>query len=63
MVQDSNGAGKGDQRRPSQIGREEEDLRWALASGHITFCQFEKRYNQLLKEGKIIRSGRTLKGP
>jgi len=28
--------------------------------GGMTFVQFEKRYKQLVKEGKITRSGRKI---
>lgn len=51
---------KGSSRRPSQTGREEENLRYCLAIGKITFLQFERRYNELLKEGKVTRSGRRI---
>jgi len=53
-------AGKGDARRPRQISIEEERLRWKYACGGMTFAQFEKRYKQLVKEGKITRSGRKI---
>ena len=52
---------KGDWRRPCQIGREELAIRNLLAFGKITFTEFEIKYNKLLKEGKIIRSGRPVK--
>ncbi len=52
---------KGSKRRPSSITREEESLRWQLAFGKITFQQFEKKYKELLKEGKIKRNGRIIK--
>lgn len=53
--------GKGDTRRPSQIGREEEQLNWALALKKITFATWKKRWKKLLQEGKITRSGRIVK--
>lgn len=52
---------KGSTRRPAQVSREEENLRWALATGKITFKHFERRYNELLKEGKIHRNRKVLK--
>lgn len=52
--------GKGDKRRPPRIGKHEEDLRWALAMGLITFKHYENRYNELLHEGKITRDGRKV---
>lgn len=60
MSSGSSSAGKGDTQRPSQIGKEEEQLRWALANKQITFKEFETRFRKLLHEGKIVRSGRVL---
>lgn len=54
-------AGKGDGRRPSQIGSEEEALRYALAEGKITREQFLREYTTLLHEGKVTRSGRVIR--
>ncbi len=34
-------SGKGSKRRPCQISREEEQLRWDLAYGRITYKEFE----------------------
>lgn len=51
---------KGDNRRPSQIGSEEEALRYALAEGKVTKEQFLREYSDLLNTGKVIRSGRTI---
>lgn len=56
----SHEAGKGSARRPSQISREEEELRWKLAEGKIAREQFLREYNGLLHEGKIIRGGRVI---
>lgn len=56
-------AGKGDARRPSQIGSEEEALRYDLAGGKITQEQFLREYNKLLHGGKIVRSGRAISPP
>lgn len=53
-------AGKGDAKRLSQIGKEEEALRWALKEGKITFEEFELSFNKLLRAGKIVRGGRVL---
>lgn len=52
--------GKGSTRRPTQISREEEDLRWAYFQGAISFEEFERRHKQLVTEGKITRSGRKI---
>ena len=52
---------KGSARRPRQISRQEEDLRWALAFGKITFKEFERKYRALHREGLIHRSGQCLK--
>ncbi len=56
-------AGKGDARRPSQVGSEEEELRYALAEGKITRERFLREYNRLLHEGKITRGGRVIHPP
>ncbi len=50
--------GKTDKRRPRQITKEEENLRWLLADGIISFKEFERRYKILKASGKIKRSGR-----
>jgi hypothetical protein len=47
--------GKGSQRRPTAITFYEERLRWLLATGEITFKEFEKRYKELKQQGKIYR--------
>ncbi|RPJ39113.1 MAG: hypothetical protein EHM35_03120 [Planctomycetaceae bacterium] len=60
-LRDTDGCGKGYARRPAQIGRAEADLRWALAQGRITRRAFTCRYNKLLREGKITRSGRAVR--
>jgi hypothetical protein len=52
--------GKGDRPRPCQIGSEERRIREALAYGLITFQEFEFKYCELLKAGKITRDGRIL---
>jgi len=46
---------KGSNRRPSQISREEELIRWKLAFGEITFDEYEVRYRQLKSQNKIYR--------
>jgi len=47
--------GKGDTPRRCQTSQEEEELRWKLFEGAITFIEFEKRYAKLKREGKIYR--------
>jgi len=54
--------GKGSNRRPRGITKEEESLRWAYAFGKMSFDEFERRYNKLLKQGKIRRNGRVING-
>lgn len=53
--------GKGSKKRPSAITREESELRWKLASGNITFKQFEEKYKKLKKQGLIQRNGKVIK--
>jgi len=45
-----------------QIGKEEQRLRDKYAAGLMSFAQYEKRYKQLLKAGKITRAGRKIGG-
>lgn len=52
--------GKGDKKRPKQITREEDIIRWQLACGHITFKVFERKYKVLKKCGLIMRSGKPI---
>lgn len=53
--------GKGDTYRPSSTTREEYDLRCKYAAGEMSFEEFERRYKELLKAGKIKRNGRIIK--
>jgi hypothetical protein len=53
--------GKGDKRRPSQITREEQDLRWKLYCGTISSAEFNRQYSKLKKDGLITRSGKVVK--
>jgi len=41
---------KGHARRPCQIPREEESLRWLLAYHKITFKTFERRMKKIRKD-------------
>lgn len=50
--------GKGSARRPCQVSREEEDLRWELAMGLITREQFDQKLRELEHAGKVTRGGR-----
>lgn len=43
---------KGSKRRPTLISREEENIRWQLATGLITFKEFERKYKELKKGEK-----------
>lgn len=47
--------GKGHTRRPTAITPYEENLRWLLATGEITHKEYEKRYEELKRQGKIYR--------
>lgn len=46
---------KGSRRRPRQISREEEELRWDYITGKISIERFNCRYRILEKIGKVIR--------
>jgi len=52
--------GKGCKYRPSSTGREERELRLEYAYGRITQDEYAKRFADLLKAGKIVRSGRVI---
>jgi hypothetical protein len=53
--------GKGDRRRPSSISRDERELRDRVWRGLITFVEFEDKYRELLKAGKITRDGKVVR--
>lgn len=46
---------KGDWKRQCQTSREEENIRWLLALGKITFETYKRKRLKLIKEGKITR--------
>ena len=52
---------KEDWKRPKQISREEEDLRWEYATHQISLNTFGRRYAKLKRRGLIRRSGKVLK--
>jgi predicted RNA-binding protein associated with RNAse of E/G family len=54
--------GKGSTRRPCQTHPDEYDLRHAFAFGLIPKEQFEEAYQNLLKQHKIVRSGKVIHG-
>ena len=41
---------KGSNRRPCQVSREEENMRWKLAYGKITFKEYTKWWKQYKKK-------------
>ena len=43
------------------ITQKELNLRFDYAEGRITLQQFNRRYKKLLRQGKIIRSGKAMK--
>lgn len=52
---------KGSARRPRQISREEEDLRWNLAYGKITLAEFTGKIRGLRRDKKKQKHGVTQK--
>ena len=50
-----------ERQKPYQTTKEEQDLRWKYVDGLITFDEYERRYKELKKQGKIIRSGKVIK--
>ena len=53
--------GKGSRRRPSQITRQEEELRWQIFNKKISMATFTRRYNKLKKAGLVTRSGKVVR--
>lgn len=54
--------GKGDRYRASSTTIEEQDLRYRYATTRMTFKEYEAAYRKLMRQGKIKRDGRTLRG-
>ncbi len=52
--------GKGDAKRKCSISRHEEELRWRLAYGKITFDEYVVMRKKLLAEGKITMNGKVV---
>ena len=50
-----------EKQKPYSIIQEELNLRFDYAKGRITLRQFNRRYKQLVKQGKIVRSGKAVK--
>ena len=46
---------KGSKRRPRSTTRQEDELRWRLATGVITFAEYEVKYKKLKEKGLIRR--------
>lgn len=44
-----------DRRRPRSTTRQEDELRWRLAIGVISFAEYEVKYKKLKEEGLIKR--------
>ncbi len=53
--------GKGDTYRPYSTTRAERDLRRRYATTKMSFVQYEREYQKLMKRGLIKRNGRILK--
>ena len=49
-----------ERQKPYKTTREEQDLRWRYAKNEITAEEFHTAYEVLLKQGKIIRSGKVV---
>jgi hypothetical protein len=50
-----------ERQKPWAITREELDLRWEYGEGNITLAEFNRRFKKLIRQGKIIRSGKAIK--
>ena len=53
--------GKGSKRRPYSTTKEERDLHNRYATTKMTFDQFEREYQKLMRQGLIKRNGRVPK--
>ena len=47
--------GKGSKKRPCCISKEELELRWAYAYGEMTLEEFNRRLEEIKKQGKYFR--------
>ena len=43
---------KGSQRRPRQVSREEEDLRWEYATTDMSLIEFNRKLRRIKRMGK-----------
>jgi hypothetical protein len=50
-----------ERQKPWDISKEELNLRWAYGRGKITLAEFNRQFDNLKRQGKIIRSGRVVK--
>jgi len=48
--------GKGSKRRPSCVSKEELDLRYEYAEGGMTLEEFNRRLEEIKKQGKYFRN-------
>ena len=49
-----------ERQKPYQTTQEERNLRWRYGQGEITREEFDEQYAELLKQGKIVRSGKVI---
>ena len=49
-----------ERQKPYQTTKEEQSLRWQYGQGEITREEFDEQYVELLKQGKIMRSGKAI---
>jgi len=47
--------------KPYQTTEAEQILRWEYGQGNMTLAEFDKRFEELKKQGKIVRNGRVLR--
>lgn len=50
-----------ERQKPYQTTQEEQDLRWEYGNTDMSLEEFNRRFKELEKQGKIIRSGRVVK--
>ena len=47
--------------KPYSITKEELDLRWKYANTNMSLETFNKRFEELKRQGKVVRDGRVIK--
>lgn len=49
-----------ERQKPYQTTQEERDLRWEYGQGSMTLEEFNTQFEELKKQGKVIRDGKVV---